>query len=312
MNHFTRTVRLKSSERAFTLLELIIGIGLIGVVLTGVYKVASASIMLSDKVLTRQHDDMHMHSFMSVMKRNVEDIPGNAKIHMEPPQGLGGVVRSEIGFEDYPLAFSWAGVAAGSKMIFIVSGPDNALQGASKIEIRYLNQEEAEIYLENGSLSDDMGMNIVLMSGLKSVTWNFFDQRDKEWKEDWSREDHPNDRPSMVYMEIAFLDESEPIRSYYWVPTVEDPAAVARATQSGNSRGTRSTSGSRGNDSRDRRGDSADGRRGDSADGRGGRGRGDDGRRSSGGRGPARPPTSAGGKRPTGSSGLPGGPGRSN
>ena len=150
------------------------------------------------------------------------------------------------------------------------------------------------------------------MSGLKSVTWNFFDQRDKEWKEDWSREDHPNDRPSMVYMEIAFLDESEPIRSYYWVPTVEDPAAVARATQSGNSRGTRSTSGSRGNDSRDRRGDSADGRRGDSADGRGGRGRGDDGRRSSGGRGPARPPTSAGGKRPTDSSGLPGGPGRSN
>ncbi len=304
MNHSTRTVRIESEDRAFTLLELIIGIGLIGIVLTGVYKVASASIMLSDKVLTRQHDDMHMHSFMSVMKRNIEDIPGNAKIHMEPPQGLGGVVRSEIGFEDYPLAFSWAGVAAGSKMIFIVSGPDNALQGASKIEIRYLNQEEAEIYLENGSLSDDMGMNIVLMSGLKSVTWNFFDQRDKEWKEDWNREDHPNDRPSMVYMEIAFLDDSEPIRSYYWVPTVEDPATVARATQSGNSRGSGRTSGSRGNDSRDRRGGSADGR--------GDRDRGSDSRRSSGGRGPARPPTSAGGKRPTGSSGLPGGSGRGN
>lgn len=298
MNHSTRTARTKISESAFTLLELIIGIGLIGIVLTGVYKIASASIMLSDKVLTRQHDDMHMHSFMSVMKRNIEDIPGNAKIHMEPTPG-----RSEIAFEDYPLAFSWAGVAAGSKMICIVSGPDPALQGATKIEIRYLNQEEAEIYLDNGSLSEDMGMNIVLMSGLKSVTWDFFDQRDKEWKEDWNREDHPNDRPSMVYMEIAFLDDSEPIRSYYWVPTVADPATVARATQSGNSRANGRTSGSRGNDSRDRRGDSVDGRGGR---GRGDSGRSDDGRRSSGGRGPARPPTSAGGKRPTGSSGLPG------
>lgn len=307
MNHSTRTAKLKVSEGAFTLLELIIGIALIGIVLTGVYKIASASIMLSDKVLTRQHDDMHMHSFMSVMKRNIEDIPGNAKINMEPPQGLGGVVRSEIVFEDYPLAFSWAGVAVGSKMICIVSGPDNALQGATKIEIRYLNREEAEIYVENGSLSEDMGMSIVLMSGLKSVTWNFFDQRDKEWKEDWGREDHPNDRPSMVYMEIAFLDDSEPIRSYYWVPTVEDPAAVARATQSGNSRGNGRTSGSRGNDSRDRRGDSADGRGGR---GRGDKGRSDDGRKGSGGRGPVRPPTSTGGKRPTGSSGLPGGPSR--
>ena len=147
MNHSTRTARTKISESAFTLLELIIGIGLIGIVLTGVYKIASASIMLSDKVLTRQHDDMHMHSFMSVMKRNIEDIPGNAKIHMEPSQGLGGVLRAEIAFEDYPLAFSWAGVAAGSKMICIVSGPDNALQGATKIEIRYLNQEEAELSL---------------------------------------------------------------------------------------------------------------------------------------------------------------------
>ena len=99
MNHSTRTARLKTSDRAFTLLELIIGIGLIGIVLTGVYKVASASIMLSDKVLTRQHDDMHMHSFMSVMKRNIEDIPGNAKINMEPPQGSGGVARSDIGLK---------------------------------------------------------------------------------------------------------------------------------------------------------------------------------------------------------------------
>ena len=87
-------------------------IGLIGVVLTGVYKVASKSIELSDNVLIRQHENMHMHSFMGLLKRNIEDIPGNAQINMEPAQMQSGVARSEIALVDYPLAFSWAGVFA--------------------------------------------------------------------------------------------------------------------------------------------------------------------------------------------------------
>ena len=288
-----------SLNGGFTLLELIVGIGLIGIVLTGVYKVASKSIELSENVLVRQHDNLHMHSFMGLLKRNIEDIPGNAKINMEPAELQSGVARSEIALVDYPLAFSWAGVSAGSKIVFIVSGPDKSLEGASQIEIRYLNQEEAEIYEEGKSLPDDLGMGIVLMNELKNVTWNFYDQNNKEWVDQWSAEDYPNQRPSMVYMEISFLDESEPIQSYYWIPTVEDPATVARATQSGNTRGNSSSSG-RG--SNDRRGVV----RPDGSRSRGDQGRSESRGRSSGGRGPARPPTSSNG-RASSSVGIPGG-----
>ena len=205
MHHSIKTARYpKAGNSGFTLLELIVGIGLIGIVLTGVYKVASKSIELSENVLIRQHDNLHMHSFMGLLKRNIEDIPGNAKIHMEPAEFQSGVARSEIALVDYPLAFSWAGVSAGSKIVFIITGPDKSLEGASQIEIRYLNQEEAEIYEESQSLSDDLGMGIVLMNELKNVTWNFYDQRNREWVDNWSVEDYPNQRPSMVYMEISF------------------------------------------------------------------------------------------------------------
>jgi hypothetical protein len=280
-----------------------VAIGLIGVVLTGVYKVASKSIELSDNVLIRQHENMHMHSFMGLLKRNIEDIPGNAQINMEPAQMQSGVARSEIALVDYPLAFSWAGVSAGSKIVFIVTGPDKSLQGASQIEIRYLNQEEAEVYEERQSLSDDLGMGIVLMNGLKNVTWNFYDQRNKEWVDNWSVEEYPNQRPSMVYMEISFLDDSEPIQSYYWIPTVEDPASIARATQSGNSGANRASSG-RG--SNDRRGVV----RPDGSRSRGDQGRNESRGRTSGGRGPSRPPTSANGRSPSSSAGIPGGSGQ--
>ena len=263
---------------------------------------ASKSIELSENVLIRQHDNLHMHSFMGLLKRNIEDIPGNAKIHMEPAEFQSGVARSEIALVDYPLAFSWAGVSAGSKIVFIVTGPDKSLEGASQIEIRYLNQEEAEIYEESQSLSDDLGMGIVLMNELKNVTWNFYDQRNREWVDNWSVEDYPNQRPSMVYMEINFLDESEPIQSYYWIPTVEDPATIARATQSGNTRGTGNSSGR----SQNVRGGVV---RPDGSSSRGNQGRSESGGRSSGGRGPARPPTSSSG-RTSSSIGLPGGAGQ--
>ena len=300
MHHSIKTAKRRISPNGgFTLLELIVGIGLIGIVLTGVYKVASKSIELSENVLVRQHDNLHMHSFMGLLKRNIEDIPGNARINMEPAELQSGVARSEIALVDYPLAFSWAGVSAGSKIVFIVSGPDKSLEGASQIEIRYLNQEEAEIYEERQSLPDDLGMGIVLMNELKNVTWNFYDQNNKEWVDQWSAEDYPNQRPSMVYMEISFLDESEPIQSYYWIPTVEDPATVARATQSGNTRGNSSSSG-RG--SNDRRGVV----RPDGSRSRGDQGRSESRGRSSGGRGPARPPTSSNG-RASSSVGIPGG-----
>jgi prepilin-type N-terminal cleavage/methylation domain-containing protein len=304
MRHYIKTARsLRKANRGFTLLELIVAIGLIGVVLTGVYKVASKSIELSDNVLIRQHENMHMHSFMGLLKRNIEDIPGNAQINMEPAQMQSGVARSEIALVDYPLAFSWAGVSAGSKIVFIVTGPDKSLQGASQIEIRYLNQEEAEVYEERQSLSDDLGMGIVLMNGLKNVTWNFYDQRNKEWVDNWSVEEYPNQRPSMVYMEISFLDDSEPIQSYYWIPTVEDPASIARATQSGNSGANRASSG-RG--SNDRRGVV----RPDGSRSRGDQGRNESRGRTSGGRGPSRPPTSANGRSPSSSAGIPGGSGQ--
>lgn len=229
-----------SSPRAFTLLEVIIGIGLIGLVMTGIYSVAAASLKLSNDVTLRQQREMHLHSFVSVLRRNIEDIPGNAKISMESPAGAGGVLSSEIVLEDYPLAFSWARVAAGSKRVLIISDKDP--RGGTRIRIRYMSAEEAENHKEQGTIADDDGMGIVLIDGLKSVRWRFFNPRtrtedpEEAWEEDWVR---PNERPSMVEMNVEFYDGSEPLRAVFWIPVVLNPETVVSGTQNGNRSGGR-------------------------------------------------------------------------
>ncbi len=242
MNHSIKTPdSLPAAARGFTLLEVIIGLGLVGLVMTGIYSVAAASLKLSDDVVRRQQGEMHLHSFFSVMRRNIESMPGNARISMEPPAADGGVLRSEIVLEDYPLAFSWAGVAAGSKRVLIVSDKDP--RGGTQVSIHYLNAEQADAHEQGGGFSGDDGASIVLMDGLKSVRWRFFNPRarardpEESWEEDWVR---PNERPSLVEMNIEFYDGSEALRAVFWLPVVVDPETVARGSQGGNRRTRRS------------------------------------------------------------------------
>ena len=251
MNHSTRTTgKGRAARSGFTLLEVILGIMIASIVIYGIFKTAVGCLDLANAVTERQQKEMHLHSMLGVLRRNIEDIPGNAKISMESPDETGG--RSEIVFEDYPLAFSWAGVAAGSKRVLIIS--DRDARGGNQIRIRYLNSEEAQIHAEGGGLSEDEGLGIVLMDGLKNVSWRFYNQRtadanqragasdsvEEAWEEDWVR---PNERPSLVEMNVEFYDGSEPLRSVFWIPVVVNPETVVRSIQSGGGRSSGSRPG---------------------------------------------------------------------
>ena len=88
------------------MIEVVVGIGLAGMVLTGIYTIAAGAIRLGNGITEHQQAEMHLHSFLGVMRRNIEGLPGNANISMEPPEGIqsgsgsvggsggrGGVVR---------------------------------------------------------------------------------------------------------------------------------------------------------------------------------------------------------------------------
>jgi len=294
------------------------------IVIYGIFKTAVGCLDLSSAVTERQQKEMHLHSMLGVLRRNIEDIPGNARISMESPDDTGG--RSEIVLEDYPLAFSWAGVAAGSKRILIISDKD--ARGGSQIRIRYLNAEEAQIHAEGNEISEDDALGIVLMDGLKNIWWRFYNQRtadanqrtgdsgsaEEAWEEDWVR---PNERPSLVEMNVEFHDGSEPLRSVFWIPVVVNPETVVRSIQSG---GNRSSGARPGGGSGGGRGDERGDRPGvQLPPGAGGVGRIPGATRPSGGRGdrPSGGSSGSRGGRPSGGSSggrggpIPGGGGRS-
>ena len=274
-----------AGERGFTLLEVILGLGLITMLIGGIYSIATASLQLSNSVLETQADDMHMHAFINLLRRNIQGLPGNAQITMEEPNTTGSVYQSELVLDDYPLAFSWGAVAAGSKKVILATEKDS--RGGLQFRVRYLNEEETESY-EGGNLGLNDGISLILIDGLRGVLWEFYNQQTDEWLQEWIQ---PNQRPTMISLSMEFYAVADPIRTIFWIPTVANPAQITQTA--GQTPGTQPQPGTPGGDQ--------PGPPGGQPPGGGGAGRPDSrsggGTRGGGGRGGSR--SSSGGGRPS-------------
>ncbi|MFT4550313.1 MAG: type II secretion system protein J [Verrucomicrobiales bacterium] len=230
MNHSIKpTAKQRAADRSqagFTLLEVTIAFALFTFLIGGIFKIADASFQVSAKVTEKGQQEMHVAAFFDLMRRNFSSMPGNGKVTMAIPNSVGSSgYNTEIVMKDYPLAFSWGGVAAGSEKVLIVSEKDPL--GGTQIRIRYLNEEESEAH-DNDGLGDDEGQSLVLIAGIKSMYWQFFDQTEEEWIEEWDEE---NRRPSLVELNVEFFSLSEPIRAVFWIPVVANPESVVRGAQ---------------------------------------------------------------------------------
>ncbi len=232
MNLSTRTTAERAGRsRGFTLLEVILGLALIVLLIGGIYSIAAASLQMSNSVVENQAEEMHVHSFVNLLRRNIEGLPGNARIKMEAPDTAGGVYNSQFVFEEYPLAFSWSNVAAGSRIVILATEKD--VRGGIRFRVRYLNEEEVEAY-ESGSLGPDDGISLELLDGVRAVLWRFYDVQTDEWVEEWP---NSNQRPSMIELNFEFFDGSAPTRAVFWIPVVADPAQIVQGATAGGGAG---------------------------------------------------------------------------
>jgi len=264
----------------FTLIEVVLGIALMALLMGGIFAVARGALQVSSEVTGNQQYSMKIHSFLELLRRTFEEMPGNGQVTL---LASGRGYESEVAFREFPLAFSWAGVPAGSPAVVLktIKGGSGWLQS----RVYYLNEEQAEAYAESQRL-DESGLNLLLMDQMKMLQWRFYDQQTDEWVTEW---DNTATRPSLIELNVEFLDGSDPLSVIYWIPTVVNPEQIARSTQTapGGGAGTPGAgAGPGGGGGRGGRGEGGDAR-GGGRDGQGG-GRGN-ARGAGGGRGGGAP-----------------------
>ncbi|MBP7949869.1 MAG: prepilin-type N-terminal cleavage/methylation domain-containing protein [Verrucomicrobiales bacterium] len=212
-------------NRGYTLIEVMLAIALLALLVGGVFAVQRGALIVSREVTEQQEISMRQNAFVELIRRNLEQVPGNARLNLLLPRGGDG--GSELYLKDYPLAFSWSGVSAGSKSVILRIERNRV--GNFTAVVLYLDQDRTEDF-ENGRLDEtatdrNTGLPVVrrleLMDGIRSLIWSFYDDTAQDWAFDWPLEN--TRRPSLIRMEMELADGSEPLRLIFWVPVMVNP-----------------------------------------------------------------------------------------
>ena len=109
MNTQTKHYR-KRRSRGFTLLEIVIALGLMGMLVGMIFRVARTSVQLSQMVVETQTVTMEKNAFFNLLQHHFENMPGNAIIRLASKDSRNGdVTRSlfTLTFQNVPMSFDW-------------------------------------------------------------------------------------------------------------------------------------------------------------------------------------------------------------
>ncbi|MEM7147439.1 MAG: prepilin-type N-terminal cleavage/methylation domain-containing protein [Verrucomicrobiota bacterium] len=214
-------------ERGFTLLEVTLALGLVVMLMGGIYTIARGSLELGTEIALEQRRQMLIHSFVQLCKRNIEGLPGNGTLTLQADED-GRFYVTELAFAENPLAFTFAAIPAGFEKVVLKSEAD--ARGYLQVKLLFLNEEEAELYDDGGFKAEELGVELPLLTEVSVFEWRFYDEDLEEWQVEWLDD---TKRPSFVEMNLGFFDGGDPVRTVFWVPPVANPEQVIGGGQGG-------------------------------------------------------------------------------
>jgi prepilin-type N-terminal cleavage/methylation domain-containing protein len=208
-------------QRGFTLVEVVLGMALVGLLTGAIFAVQRGALTVSTELAEREAKTMRVHAFCELLRRTFEQAPGNSRVNLQA-YGGGGSDLTEIAFTDYPLAFNWPGITAGSKTVIFRTerGASGLGQQAS---VLYLDEEQSQLWQQGQFDETKILGRLTLLDGIAFLGWRFFNDTTQEWELEWPLTN--TRRPSFVEMTLQFIDGYDPVRLVFWIPTMANPQA---------------------------------------------------------------------------------------
>lgn len=201
------------------MIEILLGLALLGLLVGGIFSVQKGAMEVSAEITEREVKTLKVHSFCELLRRNFEQMPGNARVNLLLYGGAGSDL-TEVVFSEYPLAFTWPGVSAGAKTVLFRT--ERASSGFGiQASLLYLDEEQAQ-YWQQGKFDESKALGrLTLMDGIQILGWQFFDDAKQEWEIEWPTTN--TRRPSFIKMTLQFTDGYDPVVLIFWIPTMANP-----------------------------------------------------------------------------------------
>ncbi len=218
MRNFTKKSSMRSS--GFSLLEVVIAMGMLGLLVGMVFAVAQSSMQLSDAVVSSRNEANNRSAFFEMMRRHFEQLPGNAILHLEYEDAGSHYLSSAI-FENVPMAFNWGGRAINSQAVELktVKRRDGYLD---VVMIFY----PEKVYDPNEGRRNEKVLPIGEVTILEAVwrfEWRAYDHRVEEWANKWET---GGPLPLKMELNVVFAAQEDEQLQVFWITPKKNPESV--------------------------------------------------------------------------------------
>ncbi len=218
----------------FTMLELVIAIGLLALLVGMIFGLATQNIGLGNAVVTRQAEVSEQTAFLDLLGDQFASMPGNAQIELVS-EDSGAQYLSDLTIQNVPMTFNWGGMERVAKAVQLSTL--RRRDGFLDIVLRYYEEPILEETEEVGEVGNRFGDNepfaeITLMDDVYIFEWRVLDGRTMEWSYDWDLVGRLPLQMELLYAK-DLADAETPIRHVFWITPKQNPAVMMRQLQQG-------------------------------------------------------------------------------
>lgn len=216
----------RSRRSGFTLLELVVAIGLMSIIIGMVFGIARTSLALGNRIVETQNEEMLHQAFIELLGQRFAALPGNTRFDLQV-QDSGSHYLSDLTLQNVPLSFTWGGDERIAKAVQLSTVKRRS--GYLDVVLRYYENEILEgseaTPGTSSSLSEKPFAEIVLLTDVAFLEWRVLDGRSMEWQFDWEIQGR---MPLQVELTMAVGSQGEEIRQVFWLPAKQNPEVVMR------------------------------------------------------------------------------------
>lgn len=218
--------RIKNYHRSgFTLIEVVIAVGMMAALILLCARLATANIQLAHGIQQQQSDNSMREGFFEMLKQHLCSLPGNARLELRYTKGAQPYEYTLV-LQNVPLAFTWGGVERIAKAVEIAGVKRR--DGFINVVMRYY---ENPIVSDEEQVADARGekpfAEVILMENLRFFEWRALDARSMDWQLDWNL---PGRMPLQLELVTAQGAYGEEMKQIFWIVPKMSPAVVIRNT----------------------------------------------------------------------------------
>jgi prepilin-type N-terminal cleavage/methylation domain-containing protein len=214
------SARSRRETQAFTLIEVVVSMGILALLAASVYAIVGSSITASRIAMDQQLVLRRVDAFLTVTRDAFLNLPAEGSVSYEIGKGAGGQAEQRIILEKARNLFGLPSLGGGK--LVLAARPQS--DGTRTITLLRIPPNAQPLDITHALEAP----GIPLLPGVIKPRWSFYANGN------WTEECPEGSRPSLVKLQFELNDLPDPIESIFQVPTVTATQTPTPSTQPAN------------------------------------------------------------------------------